>query len=147
MLWEDCGKGNNKKWSDGVWFWLSLLGSLLRKAGKVTSKELGEEWLNLFSKNAEKKSCICDEKQMLCYELCTDWWSCEVLPSRERDKEFSVSHLSKKGLVGAVTIIYQCRHEEQKNNDKGTCYSSKQRELDVETNQIQTEDKVTIFRS
>lgn len=146
MLWEDYGKGNNKKCFVGVWFWLSLLGSLLRKAGKVTSKEVGEEWLNLFSKHAEKKSCICDEKQMLCYELCTDLvelWSVAF----QGDEEFSVSHLSKKGLVGAVTIIYQCRHEEQKNNDKGTCYSSKQRELDVETNQIQAEDKVTIFRS
>lgn len=53
-------------------------------------------------------------------------WSCEVLPSRERNEEFSLSRLSKKGLVGAVTTIYQCTHEEQKNNDEGTCYSSKQ---------------------
>lgn len=44
-------------------------------------------------------------------------WSCEVLPSRERNEEFSLSRLSKKGLVGAVTTIYQCTHEEQKNND------------------------------
>lgn len=72
------------------------------------------------------------------------WWSCKVLPSRQH---FSLSHLSKKELVGAVTTIYQCTHEEQKNKDQGTCYSSKQRGLEVENNKIQAEDKVTIFRS
>lgn len=45
------------------------------------------------------------------------WQSCEVSLSRERDEEFSLSHLSKKGLVSAGATIYHCMLEEQKNND------------------------------
>lgn len=40
-----------------------------------------------------------------------------MLLSRERDEEFSLSHLSKKRLVGAGVAIYHCMLEEQKNND------------------------------
>lgn len=40
-----------------------------------------------------------------------------MLPSRETDEEFSLSHLSKKGLVSTVTTICRCTHEEQKNNN------------------------------
>lgn len=58
-----------------------------------------------------------------------------MLLSRERDEEFSLSHLSKKGLVGAGAI-YHCMLEEQKNNDSGTCCSGKQRGLKVVTNNI-----------
>lgn len=40
-----------------------------------------------------------------------------MLPAREIDEEFSLSHLSKKGLVGAVTTIYRYTDAEQKNNN------------------------------
>lgn len=110
---EDAvGKDSNRKY-DGVWFWLSFLGSLLKKTGKVASKGVGEDWLNLFSKHAEKyPACVIRNKCCVTSYVST-WWNWRL----EKDEEFSLSHLSKKRFLVAVTAINQCTHEEQKNNE------------------------------